>query len=388
MKRVLIAFDKFKDALTAREAGEVVAAALREQRPDWTFDLAPLSDGGEGFTTILTQAVRGQEVACEVTGPRGKPVTAKFGLVPVMAIPSLARAQLALASSLAPSSKIAIIEMASASGLALLAQDERDPWQATTQGTGELMRAAAAAGASAFLIGMGGSATNDLGLGALGALGLRFMDMHDDLVYPPVPGNWERIMRLGGTLPGDFPPLRIACDVTNPLLGPRGAAAVYGSQKGLCIEDYVRLEHQAARVADMLCAHCGRDQTLQYAPGSGAAGGIAFGLMVSADAKLLPGFELVSAWLNLEEKLAAADVVITGEGRFDETSLEGKGPGALVVRALALGKTVHVFAGKIAAAHRRGLALHEITPAGMPLAIALRETPNNLAISTHEVFCH
>jgi glycerate kinase len=214
------------------------------------------------------------------------------------------------------------------------------------------------------------------------------MDARGDPVHPPVPGNWERITRLDGTLPADFPPLHIACDVTNPLLGPRGAAAVYGSQKGLCIEDYVRLEHQAARVADMLCAHCGRDQTLQYAPGSGAAGGIAFGLMVSADAKLLPGFELVSAWLNLEEKLAAADVVITGEGRFDETSLEGKGPGALVVRALALGKTAHVFAGKIAAAHRRGLALHEITPAEMPLAIALRETPNNLAISTHEVFCH
>ena len=386
MTRVLLAFDKFKDALTAQQAGEAVAAALREQQPGWTLDLAPLADGGEGFSAILTQAVKGREVTSIATGPRGGRQPAGFGVVPVSVIPAGVRAQLQLSGEANAGATVAVIEMAAISGLALLPQDQRDPWETTTCGTGELMREAAAAGAVVILLGVGGSATNDLGLGALAALGLEFTDAAGQPVHPPVPAEWSRIVRISGRVSATLPPVYIACDVTNPLLGPRGAAAVYGPQKGLRSADHARLEQETERIANLLCAHCGQPGSLKDWPGAGAAGGISFGLMAAAGARLLPGFDLVSAWLDLETKLAAADIVITGEGRFDESSLEGKGPGAVAARALALGKTVHVFAGQIAAASRPGLTLHAITPPGTPLGQALRGAPANLAAAARRVF--
>jgi glycerate kinase len=386
MTRVLLAFDKFKDALTAQQAGEAVAATLREQHPDWTLDLAPLADGGEGFAAILTQAGNGREVTVVATGPRGERGPAGFGLVPVAAIPPRARTQLQLSAEPARGATVAVIEMAAISGLALLSAEHRDPWLTTTFGTGEFMRAAADAGAVAILLGVGGSATSDLGLGALAALGLEFTDAAGRQLSPPIPADWSRIARISGRITTALPPVYIACDVTNPLLGPRGAAAVYGPQKGLRSADLTRLERESARLADLLCQHCGQPPALKDLPGTGAAGGISFGLMAATGAKLLPGFDLVSAWLDLETKLAVADIVITGEGRFDESSLEGKGPGAVAARALALGKTVHVFAGQVTAAGRPGLALHAITPPGTPLPQALREASLNLTATARRVF--
>ena len=264
--------------------------------------------------------------------------------------------------------------------------DQRDPWQTTTVGTGELIRAAADLGAAAILLGVGGSATNDLGLGALGALGLDLLDRHDQKISPPIPARWSQIARLAGAAPKSLPPIRIACDVTNPLLGPNGAAAIYGPQKGLRPEDFKRLDHECARLALMLCAHCGQPDSLLDTPGTGAAGGISFGLMTAAHAKLLPGFDLVSAWLDLERRLASADLVITGEGRFDESSLSGKGPGAVAARALALGKRVHVFAGAVTAAPRDRLTLHTITPPGLSLTEALRSASSNLGATIGRCF--
>jgi glycerate kinase len=384
--RVLLAFDKFKDALTAQQAGEAVARALREQRPGWQLDLAPLADGGEGFAPILTQAAGGREAVQVATGPRGGRRSAGFGLVRVEDIPARARALLKLPVAPNTDAVVAVIEMAAISGLALLSAEARDPWETTTLGTGELMRAAADAGAVAILLGVGGSATNDLGLGALAALGYQFNDATGAPVHPPIPARWREIVAISGALPANFPPVYIACDVTNPLLGPRGAAAVYGPQKGLRPEDRARLEMESDRLADLLCRHCDRPAATKETPGSGAAGGIAFGLMTAAGATLLPGFDLVAAWLDLETKLAAADIVVTGEGRFDESSLEGKGPGAVAARGLALGKTVHVFAGQVAAAARPGLSLHAITPPGTSLEQALREAPDNLTTSARVVF--
>jgi glycerate kinase len=377
--RVLLAFDKFKDSLTAREACEITARALQPKHPDWSVDLCPLADGGEGFSTILTQAARGQSIASSVTGPRGDVVQAVIGIVPLDNIPAAARKLVAPppAERRAPPS-VAVIEMASASGLALLAEDERDPWQTTTYGTGELIRTATELGVSSILLGVGGSATHDLGLGALSALGLEFESERGELVDPPIPWRWREIHRVtGGLTP--LPPIRIACDVTNPLLGSRGAAAVYGPQKGLRAVDFPRLDNETARLAMMLCGYCGKPDSLMELPGAGAAGGISFGLMAAAGAELLPGFELVSAWLDLDARLAAADLVITGEGRFDESSLSGKGPGAVAARALALGKPVHVFAGQVTAANRERLSLHAITPPGTPLERALQSASSNLA---------
>ena len=381
--RVLLAFDKFKDSLTARAACDAAARALRETHPDWTLDLCPLADGGEGFGEILTTAVGGELRNFSVAGPRGGLVDAPIGLVSAEKIPAAARALLQIEKF---PDRIAVVEMAAASGLALLAPDSRDPWHTTSRGTGQLLRAAADLGADAVLLGVGGSATHDLGLGALDALGLGFRTAGGEKISPPIPAHWPRLARLDGAVSPPLPPIRIACDVTNPLLGPRGAAAIYGPQKGLRPGDLARLDHDSARLALMLCAHCGQPDSLMDAPGAGAAGGIAFGLMAAARAQLLPGFELVAAWLDLDARLAAADLVLTGEGRFDASSLSGKGPGAVAVRALALRKPVHIFAGAVTAAPRDGLALHAITPAGTSLERALRDTAKNLAVAVRRAF--
>ena len=362
--RALIAFDKFKDALTAQQACEVAAAALRARHPDWLLELCPLTDGGEGFCETLTTAAHGRVDHVEVSAPRGGPIRAPIGYVKAALLAPAVCARL----NLRPAGTLAVIGMASASGLELLPADRRDPWQTTSRGTGEQIRAAARAGAHAILLGIGGSATNDLGLGALAALGFEFDET-------PVPAMWPKIQRLAGRV--DVPPIFIACDVTNPLLGPQGATATFGPQKGLPPADVPRFEAEMACMAKLLCEACHRPLSLAELPGTGAAGGISFGLMVAANAQLVSGFDLVSDWLDLPGRITAADLVLTGEGRFDATSLGGKGPGSLVREAQRRGKSAHVFAGSI------GLpasdTLHAITPAELPLADALPRTAELLA---------
>ncbi len=385
--RVLLAFDKFKDSLNAREACTFAAAALHERHRDWTIDSCPLSDGGEGFSEILTAAARGEVVSSSVTGPRAARAQAAFGMVPFANIPGAARRLLPTPPPQTRAPAIAVIDMASASGLALLSSADRDPWQTTTVGTGELISQATQMGAAAILLGVGGSATHDLGLGALAALGLECLTADQGKVFPPLPARWSEIHSFAGGMHPPVPPIRIACDVSNPLVGPRGAAATYGPQKGLRPADLPRLDQESARLAALLCAHHDKPTALIETPGAGAAGGISFGLMVAANAELVPGFDLVSAWLDIETRLAAADIVITGEGRFDDSSLNGKGPGAVAARALALGKQVHVFAGSATAAHPpERLTLHSITPNGMPLDEALRAASLNLAQSVRGAF--
>jgi len=373
LMRVLLAFDKFKDALSASQACETAASALRERHPEWTLDLCPLTDGGDGFEEVLRTTASGQRFSIPVNGPRGHLVDASFSLVAWPHIPARAQDQLKLAQVATKPGPLAVIEMATASGLALLTAQQRDPWQTSTYGTGQLIRAATENGASAILLGVGGSATSDLGLGALSALGLEFLTESGATLRPPLPAFWSKLTHIRGTVPNTIPPIRIACDVVSPLFGPLGAAATYGRQKGLAPTDLPAFENQSSRIARLLCNHTGRSLDLAQTPGAGAAGGITFGLMCAAKAELLSGFDLVTAWLNLEKRIAAADLIITGEGRFDQTSFAGKGPGAIVSRALALGKPVHVFAGQVTAASVPGLTLQTITPEGTPLAEALRD---------------
>ena len=384
--RVLLAFDKFKDAISAYGACTAAADALRELHPTWEFDLCPLTDGGEGFTEILTRGASGRMQVAEVTGPRGGRVSAGFGRVQFKNIPRAAQERLALPSDLAPDSAIAIIEMAAASGLALLSADARDPWQTSTIGTGELMRMAAAMDAKAILLGVGGSATNDLGLGALSALGLEFLDATQRPIDPPIPAEWSRINNMGGGIAPQFPPVRVACDVTNPLLGSNGCAAIYGPQKGLAAADLEKMESISARVARLLCAYCGKPASLADTPGAGAAGGIAFGLITALNAQLLSGFDMTSDWLNLTARIRLADVVITGEGRFDDSSAQGKGPGAILALAAEHGRPAHVFAGQVTAAPHATAQLHQITPSGWSREQALRETPATLRTAVQTYF--
>ncbi len=377
-RRVLVAFDKFKDALSAGRACAIAARELRTRRPDWTLDLAPLTDGGEGFQRILTEAAGGTFARVPASGPRLERLEVELGLVETARIPAAATALL-FPDGAAPA-RVAVLEMAAVSGLALLAPGARDPWRTTSLGTGELIRAAAELGAGGVLLGIGGSATSDLGLGALEALGLEFLEADGALVRPPFPATWERIARIEGAVSAALPPIAIACDVSNPLLGPNGAAAIYGPQKGLEAADLPRHEALAARLAALLCAFCGVDEPrAREAPGAGAAGGIGFGLTTAARARLVPGFELVTGWLDLERRLAAADLVITGEGRFDETSLAGKGPGAIVRRARELGKETLVFAGAVAPGLAKRGGMHAITPADVALPEALARAEHFLA---------
>jgi glycerate 2-kinase len=366
--RVLVAFDKFKDSLRAAEACAAAAEALAAAHPDWELDLCPLADGGDGFAEVLTRAAGGTFHAAEVTGPRGDRVTARFGVADV---PAAAR-------ELVGASRVAVVEMAQASGLALLPPASRDPWHATSRGTGELLRAAAASGVEGILLGVGGSATHDVGLGALGVLGLTCRDVEGRPVGEPVPQTWAAVASVTGAVEPALPPITVACDVTNPLMGTFGAASVFAPQKGLRPEDFTRLEYMTGRMAALLTTHAGKHPLLCETPGAGAAGGLAFGLLCSAGARLAPGAELVSRWLGLDARLAAADLVLTGEGRFDASSLGGKAPGELARRAVAAGKRVHVFAGAVEGA-LPGAALHAITPAGQPLPSALAAARVNLA---------
>ncbi|HLP01540.1 MAG TPA: glycerate kinase [Opitutaceae bacterium] len=385
--RVLIAFDKLKDSLTAPAACAIAADALRAAHADWQLDLAPLADGGDGFASILTTAASGEMVPVRVVGPLGEPRTASYGLVRWTQIPAPARERLAL-PPLRETDTVALVEMAAASGLALVPPAKRNPWRTTSYGTGQLLAAAATRGARAIVVGVGGSATHDLGLGALGALGLRFLDERGAAIFPPTTSAWEHIARLAGHVPAAFPPLRVACDVTNPLLGPTGAAAIYAPQKGLAPADLPALESATARMASSLAAHCGQPLSLASAPGAGAAGGIAFGLMTAARAQLVPGWSLVHDWLDLDRRLAAADLVITGEGRFDASSLSGKGPGALVAAAAAAGKRALVLAGSLGELPPAALPplarAHAITPPDLPLATALTRTPELLATALRQ----
>ena len=379
--RFLLAFDKFKDALPAQEACAVAARALGSTH---LIEQCPLTDGGDGFCEVLTRAVGGELVSCEVTGPLGEKRAAHFGLIAVEKLPSLVRRKLELQPD--ERSRVALIEMAQASGLALVPPAQRNPWNTTSHGVGEMLCAAAEAGVDAIVLGVGGSATHDVGLGALTELGLECLTADGKTIASPVPHTWAALAGVRGTL-RQLPPIFVACDVQNPLMGTFGAANVYAPQKGLLPEDFTRLEYMTGRVAAMLCAHAKKHPLLCETPGAGAAGGIAFGLHCALDAKLLRGSELVAAWLDLETKIAGADVVVTGEGCFDDTSLQGKATGALVQRALTLGKRVHVFAGAVAVKETPAdLQLHAITAPGTDRDTALRDAGANLTAAVQAVF--
>lgn len=382
--RGLIAFDKFKDSMSAEVACAVAAETLHEAHPEWVLDLVPLTDGGEGFAHILTTAVGGRLETVPVNDVRFRMRDAIIGWARLEVIPEPARNLLQLPHH----GVLAVIEMAQASGLQGLAETDRDPWKNSSYGTGELIRHATRAGATAILLGIGGSATNDLGLGALEALGLELHGKSRDFQHKVSPHHWPEINGFSGQLLA-VPPVRIACDVNNPLLGKHGATATFAPQKGLKPEDTEPFEQLVEMMSHRLLNYFGHlpsgwDQRLR-APGTGAAGGIGFGLKTALpDVAFVPGFLLVTAWLRLEEKRQKAELILTGEGRFDLTSLHGKGPSAVLERVRP-DQRCYLFAGSItedarlAMVGRPGLrALHAIAPADWPLARSLREGPTLL----------
>jgi glycerate 2-kinase len=354
--RVLIAPDKFKGSLTAAQAAAALAAGWRQGWPlgnPLEIECLPVADGGEGTAEAIHDALAGRWITLAVRDPIGRMVKGRYALV-----------------ENAGGEKLAVLEMSSASGFSLVRGDDRDLLRGNTFGTGQLLAHALRKGdADRIIIGIGGSATNDGGIGLAAALGFRFLDAeHREL--EPVPLYLPELASIELPASGlPLVPINVACDVKNPLLGPRGATRVYGPQKGLRDEaQAAQLELGLARLADVAARTFGRDH--RDTPGSGAAGGLGFGLMTFCNAELMPGFDLVASRLGLEAAVARADLVLTGEGSLDGQTLEGKAPAGVAGMARRAGRPVIAFGGRVQEAARVGLgdcfdeivALSEVEP--------------------------
>lgn len=326
--RVLIAADKFKGSLTAVEVAERITAGIRRARPDATVESLPVADGGDG--TVAAAVAGGFERhEAEVTGPLGAPVTASFAL----------------------RDGTAVVEMAQASGLELMPPGVFAPLTATTRGTGELLLAAVEAGARTIVLGVGGSATTDGGAGMLEALGARFLDEDGDQVPH---GGGPLVEMVSADLSGIDERLKdiqvvLASDVDNPLTGPKGAAAVYGPQKGAGEEDVKVLDAALTHFVQVMGDSVGpRAAELAEAPGAGAAGGIGYGALVGLNATFRPGIDVLLEVLGFADALQRADVVITGEGSLDEQTLHGKAPAGVAAAARKAGRPVLAVCGRMA----------------------------------------
>jgi glycerate kinase len=306
-----------------------MAEGARRVFPDAEIVPIPIADGGDGTVEALVAALNGEVRPAKVRGPLGDPVVAEYGL--------------------ADGGGLAVIEMASAAGLRLIPVNRRNPCTTTTYGVGELMQRAYEAGARRFVIGIGGSATNDAGAGLAQALGFRLLDEQgQDL--PPGGAALTRLRRIDASdIRADWSraEVQVACDVTNPLTGPDGASAVYGPQKGATPEMVAELDRALARFAEVVRKDLRID--VERMPGAGAAGGLGAGLVAFTGARLRRGAEMVAEVLHLPERLKGADLVVTGEGRIDrQTARFGKGPAIVARHAHQLGIAVIAIGGELA----------------------------------------
>ena len=325
MTRVLVAPLEFKGSLTAGQAARAMEEGVRRGWPEVEVRCLPLADGGPGTADALVEALHGEWHTASVHDALGRPLQAQW----------------------ASFKGGGVVEMARASGLSLLDPAERDALITSTLGTGELIRDAVEHGVDSLLVGVGGSATNDGGAGALQALGYRFLDRTRAPAVarrrgPPQP----RAHRAGGICPQlSRVQMTVMTDVLNPLCGPTGASAVYGPQKGASPEDVVVLDAALAHFAEVVTRDLGVDAAEQ--PGTGAAGGLSYGLVVGCGARITRGFQHLAELLGLDTLLKEVDWVLTGEGRLDTQTLSGKGPLELARQAARHGKPVVAFAGKI-----------------------------------------
>lgn len=360
--KVLLACDKFKGSLGAVEACEAVRAGLPAE---WECDVCPIADGGEGFIDAILAGSGGERVTAPCQDALGRPVEANYGIY-----------------RSSGGETVAVIEMSAASGMGRIAAAERNPRRSSTFGTGELMRhAVEVSGATRLLVGLGGSATNDGGAGMAAALGVRFLDDRGELL-DAVPEALAGLHVIDETQRKALPEVIVACDVDNPLTGPRGASAVFGPQKGATPEDVEFLDGVLARIA----AVSGGEREAAT-PGAGAAGGLGFGLLRFAGATVVPGFDLVAATLRLSERVAAADLVITGEGSLDAQTLGGKGPAGVAALARAAGVPVVAVAGRVEdCAAELFDAVLSLESFGLPVAESISRAPELITrlVAGHE----
>lgn len=370
--RIVAAPDSFKGSISSVQAAEAIRTGVLRAAPEADVAIVPMADGGEGTVDAVLAAVGGKRIAVTVVGPLGRPVEAVYGLL--------------------PDGRTAVIEMAAASGLPLVSADERDPLSATTYGTGELIRDALDRGAERILIGLGGSATNDGGMGMAQALGVRFLDADG----APIDGYGcgrmlERIASIDGSgLDPRFAAAEVTVlsDVTNPLCGPNGASAVYGPQKGATPAMVEQLDRGLARYAERVEAFNGR--RVRDMPGAGAAGGLGAGLAAFGRTELKPGIRVVLELAGFERIVAGAALVITGEGRTDGQTAFGKVPAGIAAEAGRFGVPVVCLSGGLGAGaetlYETGIAaLFSIANRPMTLDEAMRGAEALLAEAAENV---
>nr|WP_130176535.1 glycerate kinase [Cryobacterium sp. SO1]RZI36902.1 Glycerate 2-kinase [Cryobacterium sp. SO1] len=325
--RIVCAPDSFKESMTSVEAAEAMARGIHRVDPTILCELVPMADGGEGTTEALISALHGEWVEAPCHDALNRPTRGRFGFV--------------------PGRRLAIIEVAAAAGLAQIDPKERDIWAATSRGVGELILSALDRGATEFIMGLGGSATNDAGTGMLAALGARFLDSD----RRPLPVGARGLTSLRSV---DLTSLdsrlrtvrfRIASDVSNPLLGSRGASAVYGPQKGAELKDLPELDAALARWADVV--ESAFDRNVREIPGAGAAGGLGAAFAAATAATMESGVEVVKDAVGLQDRIAGADWVFTGEGGVDRQTASGKTPWGVAQAARAEGVPAIIFGGRI-----------------------------------------
>jgi glycerate kinase len=365
---ILIAPNAFKNSLAAGEAAAAIRNGLSQSRLTATTECFPVGDGGDGTGDLLIQRLHGQRIPAEARDPLGRPIEAHFGVV---------------------GSTIAIIEMATASGLHLLDQTELDPLHASSAGTGDLIRAALDRNSQRIIIGMGGSATVDGGTGILQALGARFLNSHgqplDDL-----PGQLADLVSIDlAGLHQCIPTMEliVLCDVMNPLTGPQGAANVFGPQKGAKPRDVQQLEIGLERMAQVINRQTGKD--IGALPRMGTAGGAAASLYGLLNADLVSGIDYFLTLTDFDEALRHCDLVITGEGSIDEQTLQGKAPFGVATHSKAHGIPVIALTGRLpddpAPLRPWFDKIISINPEPVPLAEAIYNTAANLTAAARSL---
>ena len=355
--KIVVASDSFKGSLTSLQVAQNVERAVLEDCPSCEVVKVNVADGGEGTMDALQQTLGGRKVTLAVSDPLGRPVDASYVIL--------------------DDGLTAVLEMSAASGLPLLTPEERNPSKTSTLGTGELIRDAIAHGCCKFLVGIGGSATNDAGMGMLHALGYRFMDAEGNQL-PPVGGSMIRVASIDASAVD--PVLSevefvVACDVTAPLYGLSGAAYVFAPQKGADAAMVKALDEGLRHFAAVSAAAMGYDYATME--GSGAAGGLGYAFRQFLGARLERGVEMVLDAIHFDDMIRGADLVITGEGRVDSQTLTGKTPYGVAQRAQRQGIPVVAIGGSVAIdQHQAQLAgfrdALQVTPAGMPLQEAMK----------------
>ena len=365
--RYLIAADSFKDALPAGEVCAAIAAGIRRAKPGAATIELPLADGGEGTASVLTELTGGELISCTVRGPLGRNVEAQYGWD--------------------SQSNTAFIDMAAASGLQLLTSRERNPMLTSTFGTGELIRNAVERGAEKIVLGIGGSATNDGGMGMAIALGHQFFAA-DGTALSGTGADLQRVAQWQ-TSDMKIPPVEVLCDVDNPLCGTaRGAAYVYGPQKGASPEQVISLDQGLKQLATVVQQQSGHD----YATisGAGAAGGLGFGALAFLSAQLRSGIQTILEYAQFDHHLQDCDMVFTGEGKLDNQTLQGKLIQGLCRRSGAFQKPVIALCGALLAdpeaVQEIGLrAAFSIQQRPLPLEEAIRQTAHDLEVTAFHI---